>query len=269
MADRAKTPRPRKIKPITNEKPGARPGHFDDAAGYPHRTALSRLKQGAMSKEIVLPHLTAEELSDRDHQEMLLRRELSKCLHGDEFDGERAEHVLSDYAVRIFDVLYGAYTTRRAFRNEWIKEITQRAIYRTLRTYSGYPTYRMPTMEELANTFTEAIRVYLNNRAAQESLSPVLAKIREDASQSALPNVWAPIPADPKHRIPRSIHSESAAKKLEDYLSAKVISQTQFAIQINVDQKTLYRFRSTGKVGKPTARLIAQGMGITLEELLA
>ena len=35
-----------KIRPVKNEKPGARPGHFDSAAGYPYHNALSRLKQG-------------------------------------------------------------------------------------------------------------------------------------------------------------------------------------------------------------------------------
>lgn len=99
--------------------------------------------------------------------------------------------------------------------------------------------------------------------------SPLLMMVR-DATQNAQKQASTiPTQTASKRRIPRSIHSESAAKKMEDYLNVKGLSQTQFAIQINVDPKTLYRFRATGKVGKPVAQTIALAMGITLEEFTA
>lgn len=101
------------------------------------------------------------------------------------------------------------------------------------------------------------------------SASPLLMMAHTAAQESARRGSTAPTLTAPKRRIPRSIHSESAAKKLEDYLNAKGLSQTQFAIQINVDPKTLYRFRTTGNVGKPVAQVIAQAMGITLEALIS
>jgi hypothetical protein len=244
----------------------------------------------------VLPHLTPEEISDRDHQESRLHRELTKCWQGDEFDGERAFHVLRAHSVEIFKVVYPAYKKKRGFEPEWIPDIVQDTLYRTLKVYAAHNAHGMPSLAELAKAIEGALSDYLedlkstNSQAAPEppvalsgkqaaayaragidmaSASPLLLMAHAAAQESARRVGTAPPLTAPKRRIPRSIHSESAAKKLEDYLNAKGVSQTQFAIRINVDPKTLYRFRTTGNVGKPVAQAIAQAMGITLEEFIS
>lgn len=243
-----------------------------------------------MPSRFGLPHLTSEELSDRDLQERLLNSELLKCQRGDDFDAERADHVLSDYAVRIFKVVLAAYKTRSSFKNRWIEEIKHISVYRTLKVFAEHSFYGMPTLSDLEVDLRDAIEKHL-----KDTSQTIRLNAPESRKTELLPAFAAfginPDPASPllksamrlysKHgkippqetkrggRIARSIQSESAAKKLEAYLDAKGLSQTQFAIQIDVDPKTLYRFRTTGKLGKPVAQTIAQAMGLTLEELIA
>jgi hypothetical protein len=107
---------------------------------------------------------------------------------------------------------------------------------------------------------------YAKAGIALASASPLLMMAHEAALQ---PASIIPTQRVPKRRIPRSIQSVSAAKRLEEYLDKKGRTQTQFSIDIGADVKTLYRFRQTGKVGKAVAQRIADAMGITLDDLLA
>jgi hypothetical protein len=129
---------------------------------------------------------------------------------------------------------------------------------------------QMPTREtqQLALTGRQAAN-YARSGIDLNSASPLLMMAIKAAQESG--KVFPPEKQRStltRRRIPRSIYSESAAKRLEDHLNAKGLSQTQFAIEINVDVKTLYRFRKTGRVGKSVAQIIAKAMGKTLEEFI-
>lgn len=238
-----------------------------------------------MAKEFRLPHLTSEELSERDSEENLLNRELVNCWRGDEFDGERAENVLSDYAVRIFRVLHGAYKTRPAFQDEWLEKIKILSIYRTLRIYAGHSAYGMPTTNDLADSFEEAIDAHLAslpkkvsldmaNRYAKAGIDiasggPLLQKMASAWEQSPRPGVFAPIRRGSKPRFPAQVKSETAARKVEAYMDKRGLNQTEFAGMANTTDKTLRKFLQTGSVKRSILTGIASAMGISKEELLS
>jgi len=72
----------------------------------------------------------------------------------------------------------------------------------------------------------------------------------------------------PAQRLPRSITSKGAAKRLEEYLTRNHIGQTEFAIKAGITDRTLRTFRNTGKVRRGTFDAIAKAMGTTREDLL-
>ncbi|MFZ0301354.1 MAG: hypothetical protein WAL75_01660 [Terracidiphilus sp.] len=122
------------------------------------------------SVPFVLPHLTPEEISDRDYEELRLSRELSKCSHGSNFDSERAFHVLRAHAVEIFNVVYPAYRKKTGFGPKWISEIVRDVAYRTLRVYSVEDSYgTMPTINELFNVLFDTLDARLEELKGTEA----------------------------------------------------------------------------------------------------
>jgi hypothetical protein len=120
---------------------------------------------------VILPHLTPEEISDRDYQELRLSRELSKCSRGSGFDSERAFHVLRAHAVEIFNVVYPAYRKKTGFGPKWIPEIIRDSAYRAMRVYSVHESYGMPSMNELAEILMDTLEDHLretNNIASTQ-----------------------------------------------------------------------------------------------------
>lgn len=90
------------------------------------------------ASRIDLPHLTQDEVSERDHEETVLHREMSRCYKRDDFDEERADHVLRDSVVRIFRLGMAAYTKKPGYDPGWIDEIVHQSIYRVLKTTEDY-----------------------------------------------------------------------------------------------------------------------------------
>ncbi|MDR3773278.1 MAG: helix-turn-helix transcriptional regulator [Terracidiphilus sp.] len=233
----------------------------------------------------ILPHLTPEEISDRDHQESRLNRELSKCWRGDHFDAERAFQVLRAYTVEIFDVVYPAFQKKIGYESAWIPDIVGDTIFRALTVYEAHNAHGMPSMGVLSQTLEATLLDHLKELKSREDLtltgkqaSAYAASGVDLASGSPLLMMIAaagrgahlqPSNVRSGKRIGRSIHSDKAARRMEAYIQEKGITQTQFSVAVNADTKTLYRFRRTGKVEKSVAKRIAEAMGITLEQFTA
>jgi hypothetical protein len=79
------------------------------------------------------------------------------------------------------------------------------------------------------------------------------------------PSVVIPIP--PK-RWPASIGSPAAARKMEAFILAKGMDLTEFAIQVGTTDKTLRKFRRTGRIKRSIFNDIAKAMNLTRDELL-
>ena len=69
-------------------------------------------------------------------------------------------------------------------------------------------------------------------------------------------------------RMSATIHAPSAARKMEVYMNAKGLDQTEFSIQAGTTDKTIRKFRQTGKIKRTILAGIAAAMGISREELL-
>lgn len=81
------------------------------------------------------------------------------------------------------------------------------------------------------------------------------------------PNTEAKVAERPARFSP-TISSPSAARKMEAYMNAKGLDQTEFSIQAKTTDKTIRKFRQTGKVKRSILVGIAAAMGISREELL-
>jgi hypothetical protein len=240
------------------------------------------------------PALTREFHKERLNLERLFEKDLDPCVSSHSlYDPHAVLEYARTYAIDFYDLYYNYYSQFPDYREHWQPASAAFALQRVLHcltNYSAIESYLKldrSHVDRITRTISdhakgikkpEANHIALTGRQAaayaragidMASASPLLMMAHAAAQESARRGGTAPTLTAPKRRIPRSIHSESVAKKLEDYLNAKGLSQTQFAIRINVDPKTLYRFRTTGNVGKSVAQVIAQAMGITLEEFIS
>jgi hypothetical protein len=78
-----------------------------------------------------------------------------------------------------------------------------------------------------------------------------------------------PRPTENPRRFPSTITSELAARRMEAYMTSKGIGQTDFARKAGTTDRTLRKFRKTGKVRRDLFAAIAKEMGITTEALLS
>lgn len=102
-------------------------------------------------------------------------------------------------------------------------------------------------------------------------------------SQAGAGKTVAPIPSEGKHleetpdkiirqtapaRLASTVHCPSAITKMEEYISTNGIGLTDFATSAGTTDRTLRRFRKSGKVRRDILAGIAKAMGITKDELI-
>ena len=90
---------------------------------------------------------------------------------------------------------------------------------------------------------------------------PMMARSGEIKNTKVAANAKPP-------RLPRTISSMPAARRLEKYLEATGIGITEFAGLAETTDRTLRNFRRTGKVQRGIFDSIAKAMGVTREDLL-
>ncbi len=207
------------------------------------------------SSKRVLPHLPTEVIANRDTKESLLCLELSRCWAGDDFDQERANHLLCGFATEIYDIEFRAYRRKSDYSPNWLPEIVSESIHRVLvcADKKGYPAsdYNL-LLEVLQREIRDHIGISPPSSIKPPLQQPVVAQIK-------IPN---------EKRNFRSISSRSAVEKMERYIETSGENLTQFAQRVQVDPKTLYSFRKTGKVDKSVFSRIAKEMGLSPEQLL-
>jgi hypothetical protein len=94
---------------------------------------------------------------------------------------------------------------------------------------------------------------------------PAVALVATEAVEHQL--IVLPTPSRNK-RLSATVTSPSAVRKMVTYMESKAIGQTQFATSADTTDRTLRRFRKTGKVRRDIFDSIAKAMGITAETLL-
>ena len=188
-------------------------------------------------------------------------------------DLARAKDLLRSHTCSIFDTLKDAYSNNRVNLWEWEKEIAEEAIQITHACWNNFRD--LPEREFSSKALLEDIQRHVGHPlrsgpllkafiAPPESESPLLVMAKAAALGQ---HVFAPAPIQSK-RVPRSIQSMSAVEKMEQYRERMGLGQTDLASRFQVDPKTLYKFRKTGKIDKRIASSIAEKMEITLEEFI-
>jgi len=71
-----------------------------------------------------------------------------------------------------------------------------------------------------------------------------------------------------RKRFSALVTSKSAARKLEEFVEARGIGFTEFAIQAGTTDRTIRKFRKTGRVRRDIFHNIAKVMGLKVEDLL-
>lgn len=262
-------------------------------AGYLHRKPIvapeARVR---MPKKLAwddLPHLNPEQISERDGKESRLRHQMSKCWIDDEFDRERADHILRGFAVEIFEFELEAYLDKPGYESAWIELIAEESLTRVLlHAGSAYSQNEMlPLFERLKKTVLD----YLRNHAILSVLSGFEGRGIRLKSPSAIEkeNRVPPLSALRAHRpdpvsviqpvnpFPNLntgkrwsalIHSSVAVERMERYVRAKNLEWSDFASSAGTTDRTLRSFRKHKCAKRNTLAGIAKGMNMTLDELI-
>lgn len=98
--------------------------------------------------------------------------------------------------------------------------------------------------------------------AAQGKLAEQIGHKPATETEDVVPRV------DRKKRLSTQIDSPIAARRLEAYLESKLIRQTEFGIQVGTTDRTIRKFRETGRIGRDLFDKFAAAMGCTREELM-
>ncbi|MEP7353701.1 MAG: hypothetical protein ABI824_10760 [Acidobacteriota bacterium] len=101
--------------------------------------------------------------------------------------------------------------------------------------------------------------VEANQRVREIQVSPI-------ASQ---PSTLSVSPKRRRARIPLTIHSPLAAKRMEEFIESSPMKQEAFAEKAGTTARTLLSFRTSGKIRKSILEGIARAMGTTVEDLVA
>ena len=113
------------------------------------------------------------------------------------------------------------------------------------------------------------IKNSLKEIQADDNLT-LIGSVEGSKVQTSLPPKSAPNSASPirSGRMPSTVHSLVAVRRIEAFMDKKGFTQTEFAIQANTTDKTISKIRKTALIKRSMLYGIAKTLGITREELL-
>ena len=165
-------------------------------------------------------------------------------------------HLLRNYASDLFEIAASRYKSGPQLQL-WLVNLgerTQRIIEQRLK-YAQRLEFHL-SREEIELAISEGIEQGISRRFKRKRRVAIRSESEPKAQE--------------KHtRLPSSVTSPSAARKLGEYLTAKGIGVPQFAEKAGTTDRTIRNFRRTGKVRRSIFDNIAEAMGITKDELLA
>ncbi len=208
-------------------------GAVDDAAGYPHRNALSRRKQGAMGQFI--PPLTTAELAEAHEIErkMLIALEFSR------HDMTVFLEQLIAHAVELFELYERVFAKGAISKTQPREQASARAVYRVTKRLVDSRLVN----ETVGTTFIRIIETKLAELVEHlSSLEPRLF----------LPPIVAPATA----AFPIPIIHSSSKTSLVPLLPNRKASTRQAFVQPLLDQKgwDIAAWAKKAKVSRHTAK---------------
>lgn len=190
---------------------------------------------------------------------------------------------LGAYAIGLFDIEASLYP-RSDGLSTWLEKLARRVeekIITHVLSFGNGPSMvavlvRL-TYHASEQQMREAIRAALKERVS--GTLPAPSKPKRPITITTTAPMTAPLQAmKPEHnrntsppkktRMSVTISSPTGARRMESFLSAKGIGQTEFATELGITDRTLRAFRSTGKIKRETFDKIAAQMGTTRENLM-
>jgi hypothetical protein len=95
----------------------------------------------------------------------------------------------------------------------------------------------------------------------------LLGNAAKGATEHENPAPESNIRREPLRRMPSTVYSPDAARKLEKYMHDNG-GQAAFAIKVHITERTLRSLRKSGKARRTTFEAIAAGMETTIDKLL-
>ncbi len=158
------------------------------------------------------------------------------------------------------NLLEGWYTQARY---EFVPEQQLTEIFAGYRVTAGYALR--------FKKFLEPRIAHWRAELATKRLTALVAttpQIEPPPMQSILATIPPPKSKRKPTRIPTTVDNLAAALRMEAFIAASPLTQTQFAIQAETTDRTLRSFRATGKIRGDIFTRIAREMGLTREELI-
>jgi hypothetical protein len=174
--------------------------------------------------------------------------------------------VLSMYACSLFESEAVFYPDD--LRMElWLRQLAGRITTKTMETVSAIEEanrerrvsfeHHGTTRPEMTDTIRAALEEKLRTTLQAKQQSPEASTVEQP-----------PNPPAQRKRTKVTIHSPSAARKMEHYIQNHGLGYTEFAITVGTTDRTLRNFRRTGTIKRAIFIEIAKAMHTTREELL-
>ena len=208
-----------------------------------------------------LPPLSVQQLGELEIEEKRLCRALSNCVenHSSRYNEQKVIDYLRAFAVEIFTFYHGFYAELPRYQFQWaqiVKTNTSKRIMDCFRRECSAPAGKVTSYKREVDS---AIRDHLKELV--EIVNDEMLK-HIKASRTQVNHVIRP------ERMSVTITCPSAAQKMQSYINTNALGLTEFAIQANTSDKTIRKFRHTGKIKRSILKGIASAMGVTKEELL-
>ena len=204
---------------------------------------------------------------------------------------EHLRHQIEWYASSLFKTEADQYEQFRsdAQYGDWLSSLADRTINRVMKNLDNLEKSGTNVLESLVGVSGALILGYhgLTMQGVEDGLRTLLRELcgqyeigtatqpaspkNKPASPppAAKPQQPQPINVEKPRRMPAAVHSPSAAAKMETFMDSKGLGQTEFAIQANTTDKTIRKFRQTGRIKRSLLADIAKAMGTTKEDLLS
>jgi hypothetical protein len=111
-----------------------------------------------------------------------------------------------------------------------------------------------------------ACEIEKKKQARKNRDSPLIDSIK---GSDVLPKLARHFPFPTRNeRMPSTVHSPAAVRRIEEFMDKKGLNQTEFAIRAKTTYKTIFKIRKTALIRRSMLDAIAEAMGISKEELL-
>lgn len=176
------------------------------------------------------------------------------------------------YATNLFKAEADHYDRFRDDRNYpiWLSRLEDRTHERVL-----------SALEKIDSYGSKATLYYhgISREEISNGLTKLLFELRSYYTWQRNDKADTPVssPPQPLHepqtekivkRLPSTVTCPAVARKIEAYLNAKGVSQTDFASSAGTTDRTIRSFRRTGKIRRSLLPGIAKAMGVSKEDLL-